>query len=78
LLFIISLSFVSRRPPQKQSGGRHGIPPQTPPAVPSDSIFLRLRPKGKQRRGATPHFIQGKITPADFQRKMFELQVKTF
>ena len=31
---------------------------------------------GKQRRKATPYFIQGKIIQ-DFQRKMFELQVKT-
>ena len=73
-----SLFLCSRRPPQKtkRRTARHSSP-QTPPAVPSDTTFLRLRPKRKQCREATPHFIQEKITPADFQRKMFELQVKT-
>ena len=33
--------------------------------------------KIKQHRKATPQFIQERVTPADFQRKMFELQVKT-
>ena len=48
-------------PSQTTDGGRHGIPPLTPPAAPSDTIFLRLRLKRNKSSEASPHFIQGKL-----------------
>jgi hypothetical protein len=62
-------------PKTKRRTARHSSP-RTPPAVPSDSTFLRLRRKRKaeSRSDSAFHSQQlQKIMRQDFQRKRFEL-----
>jgi hypothetical protein len=69
LLFRFSL-FPAARPKNKAEDGTAFLP------RPSDSTFLRLPPKNSVAERLRISFKE-KITPADFRRKKFELQVKT-
>ena len=74
VLFIYSPRLVPapRRPPQKtrRRTARHSSP-QTPPAVPSDSIFLRLPISRSCRRRQEKENIRAKRLRISFKEKSF-------